>query len=259
MRVCYLVQGSRKKLEALRFPADAAVYALCYDTRFDLSGARTTLFNAECTWAEGRNLLLDLAMGVEPHFDYLIFCDDDVEFVTGSFEHFEARIAQTRPLAAIPVMPKARVTDWVLPDLDVQTAVAVDEQMVALHRSVVGLRGLAPLEPAHDAISWYVACLLFEYNALSALGAGFHQYNDVEIINTSHTWLAGDTLYRQGDAGQFLPLVKALLEDGQNYDPDLLGIFYPQLAPADFNADAVRSRRRDQAGQVASLPARAPL
>jgi hypothetical protein len=41
--------------------------------------------------------------------------------------------------------------------------------MVALHRSVIGERGIAPLETAYDAVSWYGACLIFEYLVLKTM------------------------------------------------------------------------------------------
>jgi len=259
MKICYLIQGARHRLEGLSLPAGACVYALCYDDPAPtLPEARAIIFDPVCSWAEGRNRLLELALDQEGDAEYLVFCDDDVEFISGSFEQFEARLRETRPLAAVPLMPKARVTGYVLPDVDHQAAIAVDEQMVALHRTAVGDMGIAPLETMYDNISWYIPCLIFEYRSLKAFGSRFHQYNDVEIVNNSHTWLTEGVAYRQGDPNEFLPVVKsALLASSSQdapYEDDILGIMFPALASLGFDLETARERRRTAQHDTAPRP-----
>jgi hypothetical protein len=162
----YLVQGAWDRLSGLRFPAASTVFALCYDHDDALPGAEETLYDPHCTWAAGRNRLQELALQRYPHADYLILCDDDVIFIEGSFAQFEALLAATRPAIGVPIVPKTRKWNTVSAAHDVQRGLCLDEQMVAMHRSVVGEHGIAPLETSYDAVSWFAACLIFEYLVL---------------------------------------------------------------------------------------------
>lgn len=209
----YLAQGAWIRLSQLRFPERARVFALCYDDPRPLPRAEQTIFDTRCTWAAGRNRLQSLALEQAPDADYFVFCDDDIVFVKGSFEQFEAMVAQTRPLIGVPLMPKAIATRTLDEQLTVQRGLALDEQMVALHRSVLGEQGLAPLETAYDDVSWYVACLIFEYLALKFHASSCDQYNTIEIANPKHTIHDGQTLYKAGRLADYFPVFLKYITD----------------------------------------------
>ncbi len=196
-------------LAALRFPDQARVFALCYDHDVAIPYSERTIFDPECSWAAGRNRLLALALEHCPDTDYFVFCDDDIVFVTGSFEKFEAMVAQTQPAMAVPAVPKTRkFTNW---NLEVQTVLRLDEQLVALHRSVIGFRGIAPLVEDYDAISWYIPCLIFEYCTLKLYGRACHQYNNVVIVNDVHRQSDVGSNYKTGDEAEIYRLFEEFI------------------------------------------------
>jgi hypothetical protein len=219
MRITYLAQGSRARLLELPIPYGARVFHLAYDDPEPLSGAGF-IHDSACTWAEGRNRLVDLAREAGP-FDYLIFCDDDCRIARGSFAIFEDALRRMRPAIAIPVMPKARMHGAVL-DQPVQGAVVIDEQMVAVHRSVLDTPGVCPLVTDYDPVSWYAACLIFEHEVLARFGSAVHQVNQLEIDNAVHTWTDPDASYRQGEWNDYWPLVRDWIDRNGTYRPACL-------------------------------------
>lgn len=217
LAVAVLIQGAWSRVAALAETAPGPIFALCYDINAPIPRAVVTLFSDTATWAEGRNRLMAAARA-HATFDYLVFCDDDVAFDRGDLHQFVEALDRTRPLVAAPLMPKGAGSKGYRPELEVQRAVALDEQMVAVHSSLFDRRGLAPLETDHDHLSWYVACLVFEY--LSAVWAGprCHQYNHIQVRNDVHTWETGETLYRRGDPAVFLPVY-------ERYIAERVGVF----------------------------------
>ncbi|SFJ47069.1 hypothetical protein SAMN02799626_01863 [Caulobacter sp. UNC279MFTsu5.1] len=163
--------------------------------------------------------------------DYYIFCDDDVVFTAGGFEAFERMLGETRPLVGFPLMPKAQQSATFDPALRTQRALAIDEQIVAVNRRLVGEVGVAPLVAEHDDVSWYVASLIFEYLCLTRYGALSHQYNEIVVENNGHIWETGGTLYHRGDTAQMLSTVEAALTAMTGrYDTAVIEQFDPARA-----------------------------
>ncbi|CAN5287471.1 hypothetical protein BH10PSE4_BH10PSE4_08650 [soil metagenome] len=228
--VCaYLVQGSADTLARQAFPPGSLVYQLSYDRPATSEKAAESLFSNTASWAGGRNLLLEAALThAGGDIDYFVFCDDDVVFAEGDFLAFERMLAETRPRIGFPLMPKAAQSPTLDPALTVQRALAIDEQMVAVHRSMIGERGIAPLIVEHDGVSWYVASLIFEYLCLTRNAAFTHQYNQIVVENDGHVWVDGQTLYHRGDFAEMLRVVEQALTDlTGGYDPSVIEQFDP--------------------------------
>lgn len=223
VKAVFVVQGAADQLRGLVFPAGAAVYALCYDADLTLPYARQTIHDPRCTWAEGRNRLATLVQREHPDFDYLILADDDVEFVAGSFAAFEAWVLERRPLLGIPLMPKARRFGGRENDVTEQRATIVDEQLVAIHRDLIGVEGICPLVTRYDDVSWTTACLIFEYLSLSRFGDGCRQNNAICIENNGHTAVTGGTLYKAGTGREAYDAFQRYLRaEGMEYDPAVM-------------------------------------
>jgi hypothetical protein len=196
VKFVYLVQGAAARLRKLPLPPDATVYALVYDEDVAFDFAKQTIFDPRCSFAAGRNRLGDVALAAESDADYFIFCDDDIEFTSGSFVEFQGFVERTRPKMATPLSQKTRVIGAVNYDVEIQTAIVLDEQLVAIHRSVAATDGVWPLTTEFDDISWWLPCQIFEYIALRTFGRHFHQYNKIVVENNTHTWQAGSANYK---------------------------------------------------------------
>ena len=103
MQFTYLMQGAGDQLLSQASPP-GPLLVLAYDEPVHLPDARACLFDPSATWAEGRNILLDVAARVAPA-DYYVFCDDDVRFIAGSFASFEAWLARSRPTIRYAIGP----------------------------------------------------------------------------------------------------------------------------------------------------------
>jgi hypothetical protein len=192
-------------------------------------------------------MLLDVALTGHPDADYYVFCDDDVEFLTGDFAEFEKCLAATRPAIGFPLMPKARLGSLLDERLAVQRALDIDEQMYAVHRSLIGTPGLAPLDSRHDHVSWYVASLTFEYLVGTRLLGTAHQFNTVELCNNGHVWQDGATLYaaNRGVPADFIPVLAGHIDQFYGgYDPTVIEQFMPPLSSEAY-VDYVARRRAD--------------
>jgi hypothetical protein len=231
-RVAYLAQGKRANLLRLALPQGAPVYWLCYDNPTPIAGV-CFVYDSDCTWAAGRNRLLEAAQKNARH-EYFVFCDDDCVMKRGSFETFSATLLAARPAIAVPVMPKARLFGP-LHNRAIQSAVVIDEQMVAIHRKAIGVPGLAPLATAFDPVSWYAACLIFEHQAFAAFDLAVQQFNEIEITNDTHTWKEPNAKYRQGNWREYWGKVRTWLGRHGDYDDRILEPYYPV-----FNTDPMR-------------------
>lgn len=228
MKFVYLVQGAAARLRKLPLPPDATVYALVYDEDVAFDFAKQTIFDPRCSFAAGRNQLGDVALAAESDADYFIFCDDDIEFSSGSFVEFQGFVERTRPKMATPLSQKTRATDAVNYDVEIQPAIVLDEQLVAIHRSVAGTDGVWPLTTEFDDISWWLPCQIFEYIALRTFGRHFHQYNKIVVENNTHTWRVGSANYKLTGNQVTEPLVteslliEYLRRRNIDYDPTVL-------------------------------------
>lgn len=224
--VAYLIQGARHKLLEATFPEGASIYMLCYDDEVPVPGT-SFLFDPHCTWAEGRNKLATVA-ATNPAHEYFVFCDDDCRFLKGGLREFEALLLKHQPLVAQPVMPKAKMCDQVL-EQSVQAAVVIDEQMYAVHRSVLGHVGISPIVTDYDAKSWYAACLILEHEALARYPQQVMQFNSIEIDNLGHSADTPGSKYVVGDWDQYWPEVESWLRSNGGYVRGIHEPIYPQF------------------------------
>ena len=243
------MQGAAAKLASYEFPPDRQVLLMSYDRPFEANWA-DCFFSDTATWAEGRNLLARQLADKGPLPDYVIFCDDDVVFETGSFAALEEHLSLTRPMVGAPLMPKAAESPTLRPRRPVQRALVLDEQIVALHRSAMGIHGIAPLETRFDNVSWYVACLTFEYLCISRFGPFCHQYNDIRVLNPGHNWETGGTLYHRGEVDEWVTVWR-------NEMMSLTGGFKAHVVEQFDNRRLSRLRRKlASLGHIKSAPAR---
>jgi len=82
----YLVQGKseliRNYFHLLGNPNSEVIF-LTYDRPIE-----EAIFFPNSTWAQGRNKLLETALSKGDYL-YYIFCDDDINFIRGSWDTFE--------------------------------------------------------------------------------------------------------------------------------------------------------------------------
>jgi len=150
----------------------------------------------------------------------------------------------------MPLMPKARIGAALDDRLPVQRALDIDEQMYAVHRSVIGTIGIAPLDTQNDHISWYVASLIFEYATSRLLSDRSHQYNTIELVNNGHIWETSETLYThsRGTPAEFVPVFAARAADlFGHFDERVIEQFMPPL-DGPQRAEYDRERRAHLAG-----------
>lgn len=163
------------------------LYVLTYDRPLpDNTPVAKTIFAPKSTWAEGRNRLTEEALRASANYEYFIFLDDDVSFIRGSFTEFERLIAKYRPKFAMPVMPVCRVYGFVSCE-EAQPVRVMDEQINALHRSVLEDRHAMPLVTEFDRLSWFIACNIYQYRMLQRYWRDALQFNELEVLNEGHS------------------------------------------------------------------------
>lgn len=195
----YLVQGQAcyvKKYLHLADRVDADVLFLTYDYPLEV----TTISQKKCiylpnsTWTEGRNKLLEIAINQAQSYQYYIFLDDDVEFIRGTWDLFEAEILYYKPAIAIPVFPNttnspvhlSKVTD--LPilrkiGLSFQAFLVNDQQLIAFHRDVINDGIILPYQTKFDSISWWAACEIQDILIQNLYPSVAIQFNLIELSN----------------------------------------------------------------------------
>ena len=176
----YLGQGQSGRVAnyrhlAARKQADALF--LTYDTPLEGEGA---LFLPRSTWAEGRNRLLEVARQ-RGAYRYYIFCDDDIAFVRGGWDEFEAQLLAFEPAIGVPVVP--RTLKYTLAWLEHQAFLINDEQLMAFHHEVVADALVLPYQRQFDAIHWWIACEIQQALVQRFYPRGAVQFNRVEIAN----------------------------------------------------------------------------
>lgn len=174
------MQGSAENIKnyfsSLKNRKTSDVIFLSYDEKLD--GCE---FLPNSTWAEGRNYLLELS---KKKGDYLynIFCDDDIEFIKGSWDVFEQELIKYNPKVATPIVPKTR--KQTLSFLPYQNISVNDEQMIAFHRDVLKKEKIFPLIKEFDNIHWWVSCEIQENLIQYYYPYDFIQFNTINIDNT---------------------------------------------------------------------------
>ena len=174
----YLVQGQPdlvKKYLHLGDKENADVVLLTYDK--PMEGA---IFFPNSTWTQGRNELLKHALS-KGCYQYYIFCDDDVSFIKGGWDEFEANLIQFKPAIGVPIVPKTReLPRW----SKYQIFRINDEQLVAFHHDVVMDGIVLPYQEHLDEIHcWWATCEAQEILIQNFYYKQALQFNDIEISN----------------------------------------------------------------------------
>lgn len=184
VKFLYLVQGHSSLLPNyfhLRERPSSAVIILSYDQQ--LEGC---LYYPNSTWAEGRNRLLEQAKSLGYDFEYLIYCDDDLDFYYGSWTEFEIGLETFKPSIAVPVFDRTTKTVVAHPMLKIQGFTFNDEQLMAFSKEVVNEGKVLPYNTDFDALHWWATCrwqqiLIQHYYAKVSL-----QFNFVRVANLAH-------------------------------------------------------------------------
>lgn len=176
----YLFQGQLGNLHKYFYLKDRdqsdAIF-MAYDEPGD-----DVIFFPNSTWAEGRNKLLEEALKYGD-YEYYIFCDDDIEFIRGSFESFEISLEKYSPGIGVPVVPRSSKTVLKLFHNSCQSALFNDEQMMAFHCDVVKDNLILPYYLDLDGIHWWATCQIQEILLQNFYRFELMQFNAIEIDN----------------------------------------------------------------------------
>ena len=151
----------------------------------------------DSTWGEGRNALLEKALASQKKYEYYIFIDDDVRFLTGDFERFENQLIKYGPAIAVPVFEKKTwicvlglYISFLKPPKMIsgryQICKLADGQFLAFHREVIFDRLVMPLQTKFDSISWWYTSSTQQLLILNLYRNSFLQFNNVVVANDEH-------------------------------------------------------------------------
>ena len=191
----YLIQGESRLISnfsALMSRKDIDVIYQTYDKPVE-----NAIYFQGSTWGEGRNALLEKALESQKKYEYYIFLDDDVRFVTGDFERFEKQLIKYEPTVAVPVFEK-KTRNCVLglhlsffkPSKiifeEYQVCKLADGQFLAFHKDVVFDRLVMPLQTKFDSVSWWCTSSVQQLLILNLYRNSFLQFNNVVVANDEH-------------------------------------------------------------------------
>lgn len=252
MDFIYLVQGQRDELYKFdELESDRAhVYLLSYDKQLRSPKGRNTrhFFLPNSTWAEGRNLLLKAAQ--KENYEYLIFLDDDVSVVSGSFKEFEELLIRYKPKIGLPLCNEIKSTNRYLPKSKIQHPIALDQIVQAYSRDVVDESIVLPFVTEFDDESWWLSCEINSFLILSAYYKDTLQFNEFEVLNSKHTWVGDsqpdESIYVGGITPEQKGLVRGYLVDRFGPQRPISGtLFHPRTLPRPIYAKNLESILRD--------------
>lgn len=189
MKFIYLIQGSADNLIQFNYlkKQNSDVISLSYDKEIpENSISWKNIFLPKSTWAEGRNKLLSEVFNSD--FDYIIFLDDDVKVAKGSFGEFERLLSMYKPSIGLPLCDVIKNSHRHLPQLKIQRPVGLDQLMQAYSKDVVYEAKVLPFVTDFDANSWWISCEINQYLILSQYPNNTIQFNEIEVINSGHSW-----------------------------------------------------------------------
>lgn len=234
MRFAYLIQGKSDLVRGLcsLSGGDADVLTLTYDCdipKFEVSWT-AHIFAPGTTWAEGRNLLLREAQA-RGAYDYYIFLDDDVRVVRGSFSEFEMLLALHKPAVGLPLCDEIKRTNRYDPGAVMQHPVALDQIVQAFSADAVAEGIVVPYVTRFDDDSWWYACEINQFLVLRYYRDRTLQFNDFEILNAAHTWVAGESsepssTYRGGTDEAGMRRIRSYIEDRFGAQPPVEGTLF---------------------------------
>ena len=176
----YLVQGEANLVEPymeLGAQEHSDAIFLTYDEPLD--GA---IFYPHSTWAQGRNRLLEVALKNKEYL-YYIFCDDDIEFIKGSWQEFEYNLLKYKPAIGVPVFPRTRPNILKYPKLNCQPFFINDEQLMAFHLDVVSDQLVLPYQTQFDKINWWASCEIQQILIQNFYSSAAMQFNTIQVEN----------------------------------------------------------------------------
>jgi hypothetical protein len=191
----YMVQGRANCVERFFYLDNRegidAIF-LTYDRKID--GA---IYYPNSTWAEGRNRLLDNAIGSVSAYRYYIFVDDDLSFDKGGFKLFEEKLLQYMPAIAMPVFaPKTTSTVFGVGDTydsetftplrEFQICKKGDAQFIAFHRDVILDNLVVPLLTKFDKVSWWFTSSTQQLLIFNLYPKTTLQFNNIAVTNDTH-------------------------------------------------------------------------
>jgi len=179
MKFAYMVQTEAAlppTFEALRGNPDVTLIHLSF--KEPTLGA---IYLPDSTWTEGRNALLAAARDHGADFDYYVFCDDDMEFVSGSFAEFNGQLARLQPAVATPLYDFAPNKHE---EFAAHTVYAFDAMMNAFHRDLITDRIVLPYYAGFDTQSWWFSQFFVIHLASVLYPDHVIRLNSIRITNT---------------------------------------------------------------------------
>ena len=158
------------------------LYFLTFDEPLEIPST-LGIYDPQCTWAEGRNLLLAEARKNDI-YAYFIFLDDDAELLACTFADFEVLLDEYQPYLGVPLADVFYDARWWCPRLDVQEPIAFDQIVQAYSRQAVQDGVLVPFVTDFDSESWHYSCEINHYLALAVYRKGIAQFNTIRVRNT---------------------------------------------------------------------------
>jgi hypothetical protein len=234
-----MVQGKAENIVKYRFlqKSNSDLFSLSYDhpLQADVVSWKNSTYLPRSSWAEGRNSLLEGVINSGLEYDYYIFMDDDVEFLTGSFLRFEELIEKHRPSYAVPLCEEIEKSYRYSPNLEIQHPVATDQQIQAFSKSVIDDRLIVPFETCFDKESWWYTGEINNSLTLTLLRGKCAQFNTLKVGNTCHIWNdkeVGQSTYLYGKEQSMMSTCRKYVVDkfGKR-EPIANTLYYPRYLP----------------------------
>lgn len=186
VRFAYLVQGQAHLVERFDYlqSENSDLFYLTFDKPLDMPAA-FGVFDPLCTWAEGRNLLLEESRKVRD-YAYFIFLDDDTELLNFTFADFEKVLLEYRPYMGVPLADVIEDSGRWCPKIEVQQPVAFDQIVQAYSWEAVRDRVLVPFVTKFDTDSWWYSCEINNYLGLTYFQTRIAQFNFLRVRNGRH-------------------------------------------------------------------------
>lgn len=202
MKIVYLVQTPRElppTFQALRALVEERLIWLTF-----AAPAEGALYLPNSSWTEGRNRLLAEALERYPDFDYLVFCDDDLVFLQGSWQAWEAELAYWRPAIASPSYPHPLP----YPDMRAHTLYNFDAMMNAFHRVCVEDGVILPYISKFDQVTWWLSQFFLMHFANALYPGQIAKFTRICVDNIEHRD------YPRITADEFAPFADMYLNEG---------------------------------------------
>ncbi|MGK4569299.1 hypothetical protein [Flavobacterium sp. 3HN19-14] len=237
----YLIQGSKENV--LKYGhlqnESSDLFALTFDYEINAEemAFAAYVYFPKSTWAEGRNLQLEMAKKWKKRYLYYIFIDDDAALVKGSFADFQQQLLVNRPAIGVPLLTIIKNTNRYNPKLKIQHPVAVDQQVQAYHYKVLEENFAMPLVTAFDNMSWWYSCEINGFMILSKYRGFLMQFNEIEVDNEGHNWDAetnqstiAASSYLGGTTAEGLKMVREFIELEFGLQPALQNSLFHNVA-----------------------------